>query len=102
MTGVALCTSDVRLTVPYIIAKVLKAPGGVKLVETNTGQPIEPDAVVAEFVEAVKPFTRRADYIALNLNCPSYNSQGSLIRGYWTDVRGVCYRGSMWLEPAVY
>ena len=47
------------------------APLGINLVETNTGQPIEPDAVVAEFVEAVRPFTRRADYIALNLNCPN-------------------------------
>jgi len=47
------------------------APLGINLVETNTGQPIAPEAVVAEFVAAVKPFTRRADYIALNLNCPN-------------------------------
>lgn len=54
-----------------VSAQLMDAPLGINLVETNTGQPIEPDAVVAEFVEAVKPFTRRADYIALNLNCPN-------------------------------
>ncbi|MEE3258415.1 MAG: quinone-dependent dihydroorotate dehydrogenase [Candidatus Latescibacterota bacterium] len=54
-----------------VAERPMNAPLGINLVETNTGQPIEPDAVVAEFVEAVKPFTRRADYIALNLNCPN-------------------------------
>jgi dihydroorotate dehydrogenase (fumarate)/dihydroorotate dehydrogenase len=48
-----------------------EAPLGINLVETNTGLPIAPEAVVAEFAEAVKPFTQRADYIALNLNCPN-------------------------------
>lgn len=54
-----------------VAERPMNAPLGINLVETNTGRPIEPDAVVAEFVNAVKPFTRRADYIALNLNCPN-------------------------------
>lgn len=47
------------------------APLGINLVETNTGRPVAAEAVVAEFAEAVKPFVGRADYIALNLNCPN-------------------------------
>ncbi|NKB71590.1 MAG: quinone-dependent dihydroorotate dehydrogenase [Candidatus Latescibacteria bacterium] len=47
------------------------APLGVNLVETNTGRPSRPDGLVAEFAAAVKPFIGRADYIALNLNCPN-------------------------------
>ena len=46
-------------------------PLGVNLVETNTGRPADPEDVIEEFVEAVRPFTRRADYVALNLNCPN-------------------------------
>ena len=44
---------------------------GINLVETNTGCALADDAVVAEFVEAVRPFCGIADYIALNLNCPN-------------------------------
>lgn len=44
---------------------------GVNLVETNTGCALVDDAVVAEFVEAMRPFCGIADYIALNLNCPN-------------------------------
>jgi dihydroorotate dehydrogenase len=46
-------------------------PLGVNLVETNTGQPTDPDAGVGEFVEAARPFCARADYLTLNLNCPN-------------------------------
>ncbi len=44
---------------------------GINLVETNTGCALENDAVIDEFVEAVRPFCGVADYIALNLNCPN-------------------------------
>jgi len=54
-----------------VAGRPINAPLGINLVETNTGLPIEPQAVVAEFVEAVKPFIGRVDYIALNLNCPN-------------------------------
>ncbi len=47
------------------------APLGVNLVETNTGQALANDDVLAEFVQAVRPFCARADYITLNLNCPN-------------------------------
>ena len=46
-------------------------PLGVNLVETNTGQGLEDDAVIEEFVEAVRPFCSKADYVTLNLNCPN-------------------------------
>ena len=46
-------------------------PLGINLVETNTGQAIAPDAVVAELAAALVPFVGRADYIAFNLNCPN-------------------------------
>ena len=46
-------------------------PLGINLVETNTGQAIAPDAVVAELAAAVVPFVGRASYIAFNLNCPN-------------------------------
>lgn len=46
-------------------------PLGVNLVETNTGQELKADEVLEEFVAAVQPFCARADYIALNLNCPN-------------------------------
>lgn len=46
-------------------------PLGINLVETNTGQTLADDDVIAEFVEAVQPFCGKADYIALNLNCPN-------------------------------
>ena len=46
-------------------------PLGINLVETNTGQALKPDEVLEEFVAAVRPFCARADYIALNLNCPN-------------------------------
>lgn len=52
-------------------ARPTRVPLGVNLVETNSGRPTDPDGVVAEYVEAVRPFTARADYIALNLNCPN-------------------------------
>ncbi len=52
-------------------AQPTEVPLGVNLVETNTGKLLVADAVVAEFVEAVRPFCQRADYIALNLNCPN-------------------------------
>jgi dihydroorotate dehydrogenase (fumarate)/dihydroorotate dehydrogenase len=51
--------------------RVTPVPLGINLVETNTGKPVGPDAVVDEFVEAIKPFRERADYVALNLNCPN-------------------------------
>ena len=54
-----------------IAQRPTQVPLGVNLVETNTGRPLEPEGVIAEFVEAVRPFTRRADYISLNLNCPN-------------------------------
>lgn len=46
-------------------------PLGVNLVETNTGEPTDPAAVVGEFVAAARPFCGRADYLTLNLNCPN-------------------------------
>jgi dihydroorotate dehydrogenase (fumarate)/dihydroorotate dehydrogenase len=52
-------------------AQPLAVPLGVNLVETNTGKSLAAAAVVAEFVEAVRPFCGCADYIALNLNCPN-------------------------------
>lgn len=47
------------------------APLGANLVETNTGQALDPEQVVAELVEAARHFTGVADYLALNLNCPN-------------------------------
>ena len=44
---------------------------GVNIVETNTGQAPSHDAVLAEFIEAVRPFCGTADYVTLNLNCPN-------------------------------
>ncbi len=71
-----------------VSGRTTEAPLGINLVETNTGQPIAPDEVVAEFVEAVKPFVQRADYIALNLNCP--NTTGGVSPfdsgGYLSDL----------------
>jgi len=49
----------------------ISAPLGVNLVETNTGQAQHLDGVVAEMVEAARPFVGVADYLALNLNCPN-------------------------------
>lgn len=73
----------------------IPVPLGVNLVETNTGQPANPDTVVDEFVDAARPFvgaaggggtvdasgaaggggtvdaSGAADYLALNLNCPN-------------------------------
>ena len=49
----------------------LKVPLGINLVETNTGQPADPDGVIGEFVQAARPFCGRADYLTLNLNCPN-------------------------------
>ncbi|SVE54712.1 uncharacterized protein METZ01_LOCUS507566, partial [marine metagenome] len=46
-------------------------PLGINLVETNTGGATEPEHVIAELTAAAKPFRARADYIALNLNCPN-------------------------------
>ena len=54
-----------------VAAAPTPVPLGVNLVETNTGRPTDPDAVVGEFVEAARPFCGRADYLALNLNCPN-------------------------------
>ena len=56
---------------PRVAQRPTAAPLGVNLVETNTGRPSQPEGVVAEFAAAVKPFIGRADYIALNLNCPN-------------------------------
>jgi len=47
------------------------APLGVNIVETNTGEAPLGDEVLVEFVQAVRPFCVRADYITLNLNCPN-------------------------------
>ncbi|MCY3668930.1 MAG: quinone-dependent dihydroorotate dehydrogenase [Gemmatimonadetes bacterium] len=49
----------------------IAVPLGINLVETNTGQAIAPDAVVAELAAALVPFVGRASYIAFNLNCPN-------------------------------
>ena len=49
----------------------IAVPLGINLVETNTGQAIEPDAVVSELAAALVPFVGRASYIAFNLNCPN-------------------------------
>ncbi len=49
----------------------ITVPLGINLVETNTGQAIAPDAVVAELAAALVPFVGRASYIAFNLNCPN-------------------------------
>jgi len=49
----------------------IPVPLGVNLVETNTGQALPAEAVVAELVEAARPFVGVADYLALNLNCPN-------------------------------
>lgn len=52
-------------------SRPIAVPLGVNLVETNTGQAIAPDAVVAELAAALVPFVGRASYIAFNLNCPN-------------------------------
>ena len=54
-----------------VAQRPIAVPLGINLVETNTGRPIEPDAVVAELASALAPFVGRADYIAFNLNCPN-------------------------------
>ena len=46
-------------------------PLGVNLVETNTGQPTDPDGIVEEFVTAARLFCGTAHYLTLNLNCPN-------------------------------
>jgi len=52
----------------------LPIPLGISLVETNTGTPGGVDEVIAEMVQAARPFVNLASYLALNLNCP--NSAG--------------------------
>jgi dihydroorotate dehydrogenase len=54
-----------------IAARPIPVPLGVNLVETNTGRQAAADEVVIELVQAVRPFIGRADYFALNLNCPN-------------------------------
>ena len=54
-----------------VAQRPIAVPLGINLVETNTGQAIEPDAVVAELAAALVPFVGRASYIAFNLNCPN-------------------------------
>lgn len=49
----------------------IPVPLGVNLVETNTGRVLPADEVVAELVEAARPFAGRADCLTLNLNCPN-------------------------------
>lgn len=46
-------------------------PIGINLVETNTGEPTDPDEVVEELIEAAGAFCGVADYLTLNLNCPN-------------------------------
>ena len=52
----------------------LPIPLGISLVETNSGTPGGVDDVIAEMVQAARPFAKPATYLALNLNCP--NSAG--------------------------
>ncbi len=49
----------------------IDVPLGVNIVETNTGQPTDPQQVVEEFVDAARPMCGLADYLTLNLNCPN-------------------------------
>ena len=51
----------------------------MNLVETNTGRPATPDAVLDQFVRAARPFCGSADYLALNLNCPNTNAGESVL-----------------------
>ena len=53
-------------------------PVGVNLVETNTGREATPDEVIGQFVRAATTFVVRADYLALNLNCPNTTGGRSL------------------------
>jgi dihydroorotate dehydrogenase (fumarate)/dihydroorotate dehydrogenase len=46
-------------------------PLGVNLVETNAGRPAAVDDVLDQFARAASRFCGRADYLALNLNCPN-------------------------------
>ncbi|MFH1568473.1 MAG: quinone-dependent dihydroorotate dehydrogenase, partial [Gemmatimonadota bacterium] len=54
-----------------LVSAPIPVPLGVNLVETNTGQPAAPDAVIAGLAEAASHFNGRAGYLAINLNCPN-------------------------------
>ena len=60
-----------RLAAARTAAGGLPVPVGVNLVETNTGQPTDPDGVVDELLEAAVVFCGVADYLTVNLNCPN-------------------------------
>ncbi len=62
--AIATRLANVRLPIPL----------GISLVETNSGTPGSVDDVIAELVDAARPFVTSASYLALNLNCP--NSAG--------------------------
>jgi len=49
-------------------------PVGVSLVETNTGRAAPLERVVEELAEAARTFSKVADYLVLNLNCPNTSS----------------------------
>ena len=67
--------NDGAAVVAERLARVrLSVPLGISLVESNTGTPAPVDKVIAELVEAARPFVGIATYFALNLNCP--NSAG--------------------------
>jgi dihydroorotate dehydrogenase (fumarate)/dihydroorotate dehydrogenase len=64
--------NDGAAVVAQRLARVrLPIPLGISLVETNTGTPAPVDEVIAELVEAARPFAGIATYFALNLNCPN-------------------------------
>jgi dihydroorotate dehydrogenase (fumarate)/dihydroorotate dehydrogenase len=48
-----------------------RIPLGVNLVETNSGHPATLDGICQQFRQTVSMFRGRADYLALNLNCPN-------------------------------
>ena len=67
--------NDGAVAIAERLARVrLPIPLGISLVETNSGTPGSVDEVIAEMVQAARPFVKIATYLALNLNCP--NSAG--------------------------
>ena len=63
----------------HVVASRVKAsqisvPLGINIAVTNRGRgapPLDPDSIIAEYVEAARVLAPHADYLMLNLSCPN-------------------------------